>query len=491
MVQTAAILFALALIGPLCVWWQGSLEMSFMNVKLINGICIGLTYLFVTYAWINRASKRSKEELFIAVTFSVAAAFLLASVNNCSVKPSFDFLCIQNAAVNILAGKLPYGEETGYVLYPPLYAEATAGLYNFLVSIAQELRWSTQPKAIFNIIFYLFQNFQSLAVVGLLYLTNRFAIDICKMQKSAGALLACALVAFSYPVYGTLQWNQVNIFLTCFVLFVLVYPHRMDALRGLALALGIHLKAYPALLLPPLLLARQWKVCAWSAAWCAVLYAVTLLDFGSTIWTTYFATAKSFIAHITSSPPSYMVNGSNLYSTVYVFAHFFENFGLRRISPETVFSVASVMRLVLGAWFAWRMLSRHLFNKETGQSVPVSRHINFYDDCSDLLSFGLLAGPTTLNHHYVLAIPIMLWTLARNNLRSPFQTLSGCLLITNFQSTITKMMFMTPFGLVLLALARSPQPINKLSKNPGVTSSFLLAPSETSASKQEPVASFK
>jgi hypothetical protein len=130
------------------------------------------------------------------------------------------------------------------------------------------------------------------------------------------------------------------------------------------------------------------------------------------------------------------------------------------IDAQKVFSIASTMRLVLGAWFAIRIFfrhfgARHANHVETPGGVSFLRTALFYDDCADLLSFGLLAGPTTLNHHYVMAIPIILWTVCKNGAIKPFQIIVGCLMMSNFQSRITNLMPFAPLGLLLLAHARS------------------------------------
>jgi hypothetical protein len=262
------------------------------------------------------------------------------------------------------------------------------------------------------------------------------------------ALLTFAVMALNYPLSGTILWNQVNLYIGCLVIFALIASERMNAWRGLALALGIHLKAYPALLLPALILSRQWRPVAWTALWTVILGCLTSFG-GLGIWTTYFHVASDFIADITAKPPIYMIDGSNLYSFVYATSKLFHP--QSPVEPAAVNRIATFLKAGLAMWFGWRILRRQRGTAVSSGAKPTDL---LYDNACDLLSFGLLAGPTTLNHHYVLAIPIIIWTAIKAGLKRPFAVLWGTALVLGFQSHILSLMPLTPIGLIFLALAR-------------------------------------
>jgi hypothetical protein len=443
-----------AILAPL-LYWIGTSSgdaYSFKGLMQINGACLGLL-LVASSGVALRKYGRSEESITVVCLFTVLAAFWLAVVNASSGTPCFDYRCIQNGAVNLLQGKSPYGVDTGYFLYPPLYAQAMAASYSFIVFIGRQFHWHPQGPEVFRIIFYLFQNLQVLALAALAALSYRFTVLTGRINRTQAALLTFAVLALNNPLSGTVFWNQVNVYITCLIIFSLIAAQPLNGLRGLALALGIHLKAYPVLLLPALILSKQWRPVAWTVLWTAVLAVISTVAGGTHIWATYLHAAASFIADITSKPPIYMVDGSNLFSLVYESCKL-----LQPKSPpdtEIVNHVVTFLKVALSLWFGWRILKRQRPVSEHGQET--SQIDRLYDNACDLLSLGLLAGPTTLNHHYVIAIPIILWTIVKAGFSRPFAVIWGTILILCFQSHVLSLMCLSPVGLVLLAYARREQ----------------------------------
>jgi hypothetical protein len=396
--------------------------------------------------------------------------------------PNSDYVCIQNGAWNILQGQLPYGKATGYFLYPPMYAESMAAVYNGILLFGKQFHWHPEPARTFYLIFYFFQNAQLAALLCLLYCSYEFVLRTAKTTKLHAAMLSAAVIALCYPIQETVRWNQVNLYLTCLVMFACSSLHRLECLRGLALAVGIHLKAYPALLLPAWFLSGQRKACVWAVVWTTIIFGLTLSQFGFAVWPSYFTTARSFIDELAVSPQSYMLNGSCLYSLVFCTLKWIGSLTgtLHPMDWILVSKLCNLIRVAAGLWFGYRIARRHLWQK--ARTLNAVRD-TFYDDVCDLLSFGLIGGPTTLNHHYVLAVPIILWTMIRSGKVSPFMTLLGTVLVINFQSHMTTWMPLAPVGLFLLALVRN----GRTSQDPDATSVELDSvsqPLEPAAVKQ-------
>lgn len=442
--------------GPIVVWMfsaHGSAP-RFHDLVNISTTFQGITLALVSYFCIGHArSRNSTEDVIVAGIFSVAAAFCLGLVNNSSDVPNADYVCIQNGAWNILQNQLPYGKATGYFLYPPMYGEAMAGLYKGILLFAKQFHCHPEPAQTFNLIFYLFQNAQLAALLCLLYCSYEFVLRTAKTSKLNAAMLSVAMIALCYPIKETIRWNQVNLYLTCLVMFACSSMHRLECVRGLALAVGIHLKAYPALILPAWFMSGQRKACVWAVVWTGIIFGLTLSQFGFAVWTSYFTTARSFINELAVSPQSYMLNGSCLYSLVFCTLKWIGSLTgtLSPMNWTLVSNICNALRAVAGIWFAARIARRHWLQKPRSQNAV--RDV-YYDDVCDLLSFGLIGGPTTLNHHYVLAVPVILWTLIRSGKVSPFMTVLGTVLIINFQAYIATWMPLAPVGLFLLALVR-------------------------------------
>lgn len=456
---------AVSVVGPL-VWWvtHGATDASFNTLVQINGIAILFTVAAVS-ATLMHAQKRDTRAISITAAIAFVSAFLLAAINNSGSHPNFDYQCVQNAAVNIVERKEFYGEATGYVLYPPMYAGSMHAAYKAVGAVAKLFHWHPNMLQAFNVVFYLFQNLQSLAMVGLIWLSYRFT-SVCaditdaferKNSKLFAAGISCAVVGMNWPIYGTIQWNQVNIFVTCLVLFALTFVNTRHIARGFAVAAGIHLKAYPGLLIPAFLLSKDWKAAAYATVFTAVLAALTTAQFGVGVWQTYFHTAHEFINKIMMNPPTYMVDGSNLWSLVFCTGKTFGTiFGTRQLfNVAATGQIATALKLCICLFFAWRLISRQRAQRS---AKAVSKTYLLFDNACDFLSVGLLVGPTTLNHHYVLAIPVMLWTIVRSGLRAPFLVFVGCVMMSNFQSHLASLMTLAPIGLLLLASARSTKP---------------------------------
>jgi hypothetical protein len=107
------------------------------------------------------------------------------------------------------------------------------------------------------------------AFTGLLALTlARYCFD---PRVSAG--LAFAFVAINVPVLRTLVYGQVNLHVANLILLALLAYPRLPAWSALALALAVHLKTSPVVLVLPFVTEKNWRWAAAFAAWLAAVAA--------------------------------------------------------------------------------------------------------------------------------------------------------------------------------------------------------------------------
>jgi hypothetical protein len=266
----------------------------------------------------------------------------------------------------------------------------------------------------------------------------------------------------NYTVYRTIQYTQVNLYLTCIILVALTFANQFHVVRGFLLALGTFVKVYPALLLPAFMLDRQWKVCAWTFVWGTVLFGITLIGFGLPIYTDLGGSQAVCFSRVFSGNTEWFNIQANLFGTVCMCCQLLQRLGAPALTYAHIYLISTIFKVVLGLWFSWRAYRRHRI-KDLDVSPGNSA---FYDDVCDLITFGFLAGPTTLQEQYPMTIPVILWTIARCGRARPFQVMLGCILITNFQSDTLKIMPLAPLGLILLAQARAIA--GKLKAPPGL-----------------------
>jgi hypothetical protein len=308
----------------------------------------------------------------------------------------FDYDCYEYAGRAILLGEDPYVVGLLY-LYPPLTAQ-TFALAHSALTWAAELSGSTpDPEAIWDTVFYLFQCAQ-LGLILLLYdLGTRFARAL-GMEATRAAALVALLLLVDDPLLRTLRNGQVNLWILDLALLAILLARRMPVLAGFTLALSIHVKLYPFVLLLPLAFARCWRAVAWTAAG-FVLIVLVQTDLGRdwTVWRQF----------------------ADFYSRVYPGEIAFRNNSFHSIAYNTLrFLVArptagllalvqlasSVFALAMALWLLLRTLAR--------ERAGGSAEGRLLASAADALAFSLLISQSVWEHHFLLALPLVILAVA-------------------------------------------------------------------------------
>ena len=181
--------------------------------------------------------------------------------------------------LNILSERFRYGDYTYYLdaatslyqnqplpgsyFYPPLWAT----LLQFLVPFGEN---------VFFIVLWLL-NFLSLA---LLYILLIRVLERYGFAAHFSAVITTLFLLANAPVLRTLVYVQVNLHTLNFILLsLLLYPKRAF-LSALMLALAVHLKASPAVLVLAFLLEKDWRWLAWFVVSMILLAGVTVVTDG-------------------------------------------------------------------------------------------------------------------------------------------------------------------------------------------------------------------
>lgn len=189
------------------------------------------------------------------------------------------FFVIAFLYLNVLRERVRYGDIDYYTqaafalaenqslpdfyLYPPLWAT----LLSFLTPLGEEgillITWIANTLSLF--LFY--------------FLLHR-VLEHYQFKPQAAALTTTLFMLVNMPVLRTLVYVQVNFHVMNLIfLSILFYKDRLF-LSALALALAIHLKASPAVLVLPFLLEWNRKWLAWFATSMILISALTVAFYG-------------------------------------------------------------------------------------------------------------------------------------------------------------------------------------------------------------------
>lgn len=189
------------------------------------------------------------------------------------------FFIVTWVYLNFLSERFRYGDYTYYwdsaaamynnqplpgsYFYPPLWAT----LLQYLVPAGQDT---------FFLILWLLDFLTFLAFYVLLHrVLERYGF----VPRFAAVVTTLFMLA-NAPLLRTLAYVQVNVHAFDFALLgMLLYPRR-SFLSALMLALAIHLKASPAVLVLAFLLERDWRWLAWLALSLVLLAGITLVTDG-------------------------------------------------------------------------------------------------------------------------------------------------------------------------------------------------------------------
>jgi hypothetical protein len=219
----------------------------------------------------------------VAMVWIAAGAFLhllqAGHVTSRNLLALVGFFLVLFACLNVLSERWRYGDYTYYYesaatmyrneplhgsyFYPPLWATLT----QFLVPAGEET---------FFIVLWLLDLVSFAAFYFLLYrVLERYGFG-----PRFAAIVTTTFMLANAPLLRTLVYVQVNLHtLNLILLAILFYPKR-QFLSALMLALAVHMKGSPAVLVVPFLLARDWRWLGWFGAGAVAVAGLTVLTDG-------------------------------------------------------------------------------------------------------------------------------------------------------------------------------------------------------------------
>ncbi len=355
---------------------------ALVQVGPVSGL--KLTYSAVSLVWLagglllallRRPGFRSRFGLAAIVSFVVLALYANVLRERSEYPDAGDYM---RAAFDLSEGRSLHERY----IYPPLLAAACELLVPLGRGGMRTALWAGNVLAVGA-----FAGLLSLALV-------RYGFD-----RRVSALLVLAFLAVNVPVLRTLVYGQVNLHVANLLLLALLAYPRFPVASALALALAVHLKSSPVVLVLPFLTERNGRFAAAFVAWLGAVAAVIYAAHGVQPFLDFLHNARGVYAWADLSFRENSVD-SFLRSTAAVLGG---PFGLLDQPPVRLLLKGSVLAAALAV--AGAAIARRPFASPRG---PGSDVLNSWPALTAVM---VLASPLVWEHHPVfVALPFLVIT---------------------------------------------------------------------------------
>ena len=330
---------------------------------------------------------------------------------------AWDYLCYEHAAQAIVQGHNPYGD---CYIYFPTPAQALALVYQLAAwgsSIGGEAgAWQRR----WDIVFYSYETAQFYLIIGAYFLCYRFATAV-GIERVRATFVVSLLFLLNNPLLATLKHNQVNLWVLDLVLLAMLWLPRYPWLSGLCVAIGGHVKLYPLIMLMPWTLKRKWQALA--SAGIGLVTILLIQTGGGRHWTLW----QQFLGFADSFPQGTFFRDNSLHSFVYnLLGHLKWLMGISGfgdpgyvVNERYVNWVVLAGMAILGLLYLYRVVARE-FAVPLRQETTTTRNSTFkaldlklVGDTLDAIALGLLVSPVVWEHHYLLAMPLLIWAVSQ------------------------------------------------------------------------------
>jgi hypothetical protein len=451
-----ALLGAAAVILPI-IMSLAETPFFYGNRFVYFGLCGGVALAAIAVIELRRRKGASIETLLPALAFFSVGFYFLIFITECWAK-SCDYLVYEGAAVAVLQGGDLYA--SGYP-YPPLTAQLLEKVYIVSESVAAFFQLDRDGAFSWDVTFYLYQCGQYLATILCFYLCYKFA-SRAGLSLKAALVLVTAIFILNDPLIRTLRFNQVNLWVLDLILLAVLVMERYPAVSGVALSFGAHIKLYPLILLLPWAAIKRRTAVLWAVIGFLSIVVV------QTDWVRNWKWWTQFLAFLPSIPRYPHFRNTCFQNFVYHFSEFIG--GIFHINAASVNTFATVVTVVgtLAAviWFVARFVKRERVLSELAQSgapgegMPDCKTVRLFSHTVDALALALLISPMAWEHHYVFALPIIIWAFATRGNDKAWQVGFAAFLILALPTFDFFILSYHRFvGLLLLVFYTSPGPL--------------------------------
>lgn len=460
-----SLLLAIIVLLPLFFWHLRKINAApFLNFTRLNGMpfeifggLASFTIALITWFEIKKRGYKSLKEIFPPIAGLLVGLNFLFNISESTFDWRFksDYIAFELGAKAIVNGINPYiNQDTPYV-YPPLVGQVMAFIHPIVTHIPF-LPIDNDDQG-WQIIFYLFQCCQFLLVILAYYLTYEFARRM-NLGSIPASIIVASLFLFNNSVLRTLNFHQTNLWILNSFLIAFLVQRSYPFISGFALALGIHIKLYPFILILPWIAMRRWLLLMATSIGIGAI-AILQTNFGRD-WTLI----KYFLDYMknVSKPTPYRNNSIN--SVIYNFFKIPNK--LNNTSFDIVPIIVTLITLGILVWFAIRFIQREKIYKELGQYVIAEstdswdEAFRFYGHSMDAIALGLLISPSVYEHHYIVAIPVALWAIITRRSDKPIPVAIAIFLVFCVPTfDIFPISFHRLIGLIMIVYFTNPDSI--------------------------------
>ena len=230
----------------------------------------------------------------VILTWLLIGVFLIGlqngKINQTNLVTWIGFLLVAFLYLNVLRDRLTYGDVMPYLrgaaalaqhksfshtyIYPPLWAILLQPLVKLGTPIATNILW------VFNF----------LGLCAFYFLCAKL-LQRYGFSERTSAIVMTIFMLVNVPILRNMYYMQVNLHVLNLMFLSMLLRRRSAFLSALAMAISIHLKLSPILLVLAFLLERDWRWLTWLAV-------TTLAIFGLTVYTNGIYPYQDFIFNL-------------------------------------------------------------------------------------------------------------------------------------------------------------------------------------------------
>lgn len=311
---------------------------------------------------------------------------------------SHDYLAYESSVKALLSYRSPYSSSSPPYIYPPFLAQSMTLLYRLIRYVFHNLiAFSVKDRELLHLLFYSYQYAQFL-ILNLSYYLSYLLARKFGLENKFSSVVVFVLFVINTPLYRNFSQNQVNLWILCSILLSFLYISKYPIIAGAALAVGTHIKLYPITQAFAWLISKKWQ------AIISLIFALFVLFILETRLMTDMTLWVGFLTYLMTVEKGHALRNNSVYSLSFNLSRLLLGGSSANLQIGTILTYA-----IITAVFIFWILARMYNRKKLSNSDEL-----LYRNMIDALYLMFFISPSVWDHHFVSAIPLVLWSLSKN-----------------------------------------------------------------------------